>query len=143
MTSLKSKLLNIYYTAQAGYNATSWLVALLAYTSIAVLAVHFILPNLSAETISIGAPLAGLIFFYIFGHFFIKKGGYAASQTFAGDANPTRLMWVLELKKANVSIEQCYLLMKIAKQNNLDTTTLEKSLEDIKGIKATMEKLLS
>jgi hypothetical protein len=140
---LKSQILNVYYTLQVGFSSTGWAISALTSTSVAVLAIHIIFPKAPASIVAISTPIFGILFFYFFGLMFLKHGGYSASQSFGGDANPLRLSWELEFRKANISIEQCYLLIKLAKLNNIDVSELEKTIEEIKEIRIKMQKLLN
>ena len=139
---IKKRLLDIFYTSQVGYGPLSWLVSLVAYTSIVVLAVHFIIPSISAELISIVTPIGGFIFFYVFGYFWLRHKGYATSQTFGGDKNPTRTNWVSENTKAKLMIAQSEVIREIAKKFEIDTSILDAPTREVEAVQKEMEELL-
>ena len=143
--TIKQRLLNVYYTSQAGYNFLSWLVAMLAYASIGVLVIHFILPNVSSELIAMATPFIGFVLFYIFGYHFIKRGGYQAQQTFGGKKNPNRLNWEMEYRKALMDLEFAKTLKATVKKldPSIDTTELEKRTKEFDDFKEDMAKMLA
>ena len=140
--SVKSKVFGIYYSAQVGYGIWGWLAALVAYTSIVVLAFHLIIPTVSATDIAILAPIIGFVFFYITGFFAIKHNFYSSSQTFGGRKNPSRLNWEMELTKAKLVIEESNMIVKLAKLKGIDSSIMEEKIKLLESVQKDMEDML-
>ena len=140
--TVKQTILDVYYKAQIGFTALGWLLSIAAYTSIVILALHFLVPNLPSAIIYVITIVGGFIFFFVVGHIFLTKGGYEQSQAFGNRRNPFRLNWEMELTKAGLVIEECNIIIKIAKQQGIDTSAMDKRILELEDVKKDMEKLL-
>lgn len=142
MTSLKIKILNIYYTAQVGYSAIGWLLSLVAYTSIFVVAVHLLLPSIAPISITFATPVVAFLGFLGVGYFFLYKDGYRQQAAFGGKKNPARLGWELSLAGLKLNIASTNVLIQLAEKNNIDCTELRQRINEFAAFKQHIEELL-
>jgi hypothetical protein len=144
---IKKRMYNFYYTIQTAYTFWGSIISSIGWASVIALDIHFLMPSVSAIYITGIAVVSGGIFLYIFGHYFMKHGGFAASQTFGGKKNPTRTNWASELAKAKLMIAQSEIIKQIALKNGFTEKQIDKmqgdEIKEVLAVQKDMEELLA
>lgn len=140
--AFKDKIYSIYYTAQTGYGALGWLFSLVSYGAIILVTLKLNFPGVSGTEVAIIGAFFVFLFLEVFGHYFLKGGGFKASQSFGKRNNPNAMMWELEVIKGRITAEECKIISQMAEKLNIDTTKLNKEVLDLKDIQKSMDELL-